>query len=141
MMKHEFENLIGQSISQEDYSVVENCYMYLDTLFPDKASVADAYMKNGILFFRKLNTEVNVRKLVEYEAKIASDATKKQVQELRHSSQALGVCIGVLRDLNMSFESEKLANLINIILASQKEINVAVNELRKLYEIESLYTK
>lgn len=141
MMKHEFENLIGQSISQEDYSVVENCYMYLDTLFPDKASVADAYMKNGILFFRKLNTEVNVKKLVEYEAKIASDATKKQVQELRHSSQALGVCIGVLRDLNMSFESEKIADLINIILASQKEINVAVNELRKLYEIESLYTK
>lgn len=141
MMKCEFENLIGQSISQEDYSVVENCYMYLDTLFPDKASVADAYMKNGIFFFRKLNTEVNVKKLVEYEAKIASDATKKQVQELRHSSQALGVCIGVLRDLNMSFESEKIADLINIILSSQKEINVAVNELRKLYEIESLYTK
>lgn len=141
MMKHEFENLIGQSISQEDYSVVENCYMYLDTLFPDKASVADAYMKNGIFFFRKLNTEVNVKKLVEYEAKIASDATKKQVQELRHSSQAIGVCVDVLRDLNLSFESEKLENLINILLSSQKEINVAVNELRKLYEIESLYTK
>lgn len=141
MMKCEFENLIGQSISQEDYSVVENCYMYLDTLFPDKASVADAYMKNGILFFRKLNTEVNVKKLVEYEAKIASDATKKQVQELRHSSQAIGVCVDALRDLNLNFESEKLENLVNILLSSQKEINVAVNELRKLYEIESLYTK
>lgn len=33
----------------------------------------------------------------------------------------------------MSFESEKLANLINIILASQKEINVVAEELRKLY--------
>lgn len=133
MMKCEFENLIGKSISQEDYDVVENCYMYLDTLFPDKASVADAYMQNGIIFFRRLSTEVNVKRSVEDERKIALNSTKKQIQDLRHSSQALGVCVGVLRDLNMSFESEKLANLINILLASQKEINVVAEELRKLY--------
>lgn len=133
MMKCEFENLIGKSISQEDYDVVENCYMHLDTIFPDKASVADAYMQNGIVFFRRLNTEVNAKKLVEDERKIASNSTKKQIQDLRRSSQALGVCIGVLRDLNMSFESEKLANLINILLSSQKEINVVTEELRKLY--------
>lgn len=133
MMKCEFENLIGKSISQEDYDVVENCYMYLDTLFPDKASVADAYMQNGIIFFRRLSTEVNAKRSVEDERKIALNSTKKQIQDLRHSSQALGVCIGFLRDLNMSFESEKLANLINIILASQKEINVVAEELRKLY--------
>ena len=133
MMKCEFENLIGKSISQEDYDVVENCYMYLDTLFPDKASVADAYMQNGIIFFRRLSTEVNAKRSVEDERKIALNSTKKQIHDLRHSSQALGVCVGVLRDLNMSFESEKLANLINILLASQKEINVVAEELRKLY--------
>lgn len=133
MMKHEFEKLIGETISQEDYNEIENCYMYLDTLFSDKQSVAEAYKQNGLPFFKRLSAEVHAKQSVVSEYKKAVEITKKQVEDLKHSSIALGVCIETLTDLNESFESDKLANLIKILVSSQNEVNVAAQELKSLY--------
>ncbi len=58
MMKHEFEDLIGQTLADDEYNCLEKCYMTFNSLFPTKQAVADFYKVNGMAAFNALYTEL-----------------------------------------------------------------------------------
>lgn len=58
MMKHEFEDLIGQTVAYDEYNRLEKCYMTFNSLFPTKQAVADFYKVNGMAAFNALYTEL-----------------------------------------------------------------------------------
>lgn len=47
MMKSEFEQLTGHTVSIEDYAIIEAAYLAYENLFPDKQSVAGFYKLHG----------------------------------------------------------------------------------------------
>ena len=47
MMKSEFEQLTGHSVTIEDYAIIEAVYLSYENLFPDKQSVVDFYKLHG----------------------------------------------------------------------------------------------
>ena len=50
MLKHEFENLVGQEVSNEIYEKVEAVYMSVlfEDMFPNKQAIANCYKQNGM---------------------------------------------------------------------------------------------
>lgn len=57
MMKHEFESLVNDSVSNELYEKIECLYMNLDYMFPSKIDIANYYMINGSVGIENLYTE------------------------------------------------------------------------------------
>ena len=54
MMKHEFEELIQSPVSESDYKVIENVYMYHPAT-PDKNSIAKLYLTFGMVVIRDMS--------------------------------------------------------------------------------------
>ena len=50
MLKHEFENLVGQEVSNEVYEKVEAVYMSVlfEDMFPTKQAIANCYKQDGM---------------------------------------------------------------------------------------------
>lgn len=75
MLKHEFENLVGQEVSNEIYEKVEAIYMSLlfEDMFPNKQAIANCYKQNGMetinclyevdkRFWRLIAEKINLKK-------------------------------------------------------------------------------
>jgi len=66
MMKHEFETLIGQTVSPNDYYLIETVYRDHESItdFVGKKQIADIYKKGGINAIWKMFKEVSDEKPV-----------------------------------------------------------------------------
>ena len=80
MMKVEFEELIEDQISQEDYSKIETVYVWYPS-FGDKRQAATLYREFGMRIFEDLLPRAEkARKLEEqmHDLQSAYDATKRE---------------------------------------------------------------
>ncbi len=78
MMKQEFENLVGREISADDYSIIEDVYMYYPGVV-SKQQIADLYTAFGLRIFKDMMT--TVRKIQEYERGIEAEKVRLAMLE------------------------------------------------------------
>ena len=65
MMKFEFEKLINDTVSEEDYKKIETVYMSFDYMFPKHEDIAYFYAMHGMTGIQRMYLESLLKKELE----------------------------------------------------------------------------
>lgn len=92
MMKNEFEEMIGGSVTDEEYQLIEEVYMWHPAIrtASGKEEVAELYKSFGLIIFKDMYTRAMKVKDIEEEIRSLDRAKNSLVEELERLKGASG---------------------------------------------------
>ena len=85
MMKNEFEEMIGRSVTDEEYQLIEEVYMYHPAIrtASGKEEVAELYKSFGIVIFYDMYPRAQKAKEIEEHIRLIDKTRAELVDELK----------------------------------------------------------
>nr|DAV48822.1 MAG TPA: hypothetical protein [Caudoviricetes sp.] len=85
MMKNEFEEMIGRSVTDEEYQLIEEVYMYHPAIrtASGKEEVAELYKSFGIVIFYDMYPRTQKAKEIEENIRLIDKTRAELVDELK----------------------------------------------------------
>lgn len=131
MMKEEFENLIGKTISKNEYDIIEFVYMWHPAIndVNGKQQMADIYKQYGMSLIRNMKEPASIMQLILSE----EEKVNRKKENLRERK---------VRVINGDLEYERCRKEMKAIFASAsvKEGAVLLSAVSEKYG-EALYKK